>query len=64
MIYQEKFNIDKGLFDLLKGSKNLPYLMMKDIPLDITTKNYGELGEFNKILKLVPVFRTELPNLQ
>lgn len=51
---QEKFNIDKGLFDLLKGSKNLPYLIMKDIPLDLATKNFLELGELNKILKLVP----------
>ncbi|WP_027631146.1 SMI1/KNR4 family protein [Ruminiclostridium cellobioparum] len=51
---QEKFNIDKGLFDLLKGSKNLPYLMMKDISLDIATKDLLELGELSKILKLVP----------
>lgn len=51
---KEKFNIDKGLFDLLKGSKNLSYLMMKDISLDIATKGLSDLGELNKILKLVP----------
>jgi hypothetical protein len=51
---QEKFNINKGLFDLLKGSKNLPYLMMKDIPLDLATEKFLELGELNKILKLEP----------
>lgn len=51
---QEKFNIKKGLFDLLKGSKNVPYLMMKDIPLNLAKKNLSELGEISKILKLVP----------
>ncbi len=50
---KEKFNIGKGLFDLLKGSKNLPYLIMKDISLDIATKGLLELGELSKILKLV-----------
>ncbi|WP_309272561.1 hypothetical protein [Paenibacillus sp.] len=35
---QEVFNIRKGLLDLLKGSKQLPFVLMKDIPVDVAKK--------------------------
>lgn len=49
---QEVFNIKKGLFDLLKGSKELPFVLMKDIPIDEAKKNIKALGELGELLKL------------
>ena len=36
---QEVFIIKKGLFDLLKGSKQLPFVLMKDIPVELALKH-------------------------
>lgn len=52
---QEVFNIKKGLFDLLKGSKRLPFVLMKDIPVELATKNLEQLSELGKILKISSV---------
>ncbi|MDM5186298.1 SMI1/KNR4 family protein [Bacillus sp. DX4.1] len=52
---QEVFNIKKGLFDLLKGSKQLPFVLMKDIPVEFALKNIKQLGEIGKILKISSV---------
>lgn len=49
---QEIFKIKKGLFDLLKGSKQLPFILMKDIPVEIAEKNLKELGELSSVLKI------------
>lgn len=49
---QEVFNIKKGLFDLLKGSKQLPFVLMKDIPVDVAKKNLRKLGKLNEFLKI------------
>ncbi|MGN7760624.1 SMI1/KNR4 family protein [Paenibacillus sp. 22594] len=49
---QEVFNIKKGLFDLLKGSKQLPFVLMKDIPVDVANKNLTELGELSALLEI------------
>ncbi|ERI10256.1 SMI1/KNR4 family protein [Aneurinibacillus aneurinilyticus] len=49
---QEVFNIKKGLFDLLKGSKQLPFVLMKDIPVDVAKNNLKVLGELSRVLKL------------
>lgn len=51
---QECFNIKAGLFDLLKGSKKLPFTMMKNISRDVAKKNFEDLGELGKLLKIVP----------
>lgn len=52
---QEVFNIKKGLFDLLKGSKQLPFVLMKDIPVELALKNIEHLGELGNILKIYSV---------
>lgn len=52
---QEVFNIKKGLFDLLKGSKQLPFVLMKDIPVELALKNIEQLGELGNILKISSV---------
>ncbi|MEO3943975.1 hypothetical protein [Gorillibacterium sp. CAU 1737] len=52
---QEVFAIKKGLFDLLKGSKQLPFVLMKDIPIEVARKNIKELGELGEILTLSDV---------
>lgn len=52
---QEVFTIKKGLFDLLKGSKQLPFVLMKDLPVQVAEKNMKELGELRELLKLEPV---------
>lgn len=49
---QEVFNIKKGLFDLLKGSKQLPFVLMRDIPVDVANKNLTELGELSVLLEI------------
>ncbi|WP_151738058.1 SMI1/KNR4 family protein ['Paenibacillus yunnanensis' Narsing Rao et al. 2020] len=49
---QEVFNINKGLFDLLKGSKQLPFVLMKDIPISVAKNNIRVLGELGRLLKL------------
>ncbi|WP_231130298.1 hypothetical protein [Bacillus thuringiensis] len=49
---QEVFIIKKGLFDLLKGSKQLPFVLMKDIPVELALKNIELLGELGDILKI------------
>ncbi|MBD8035076.1 SMI1/KNR4 family protein [Solibacillus merdavium] len=52
---QDVFNIKKGLFDLLKGSKQLPFVLMKDIPFVLAKKNLKELGELGKCLKIIKI---------
>lgn len=52
---QEVFNIKKGAFDLLKGSKQLPFVLMKDIPVELALKNIKQLGEIGKILTISSV---------
>lgn len=52
---QEVFNIKRGLFDLLKGSKQLPFVLMKDIPIDVAKKNIEELGELSQLLEISDV---------
>jgi hypothetical protein len=52
---QEVFNIKKGLYDLLKGSKQLPFVLMNDIPINIANKNLKELGELSELLKISKV---------
>ncbi len=49
---QDVFNIKKGLFDLLKGSKQLPFVLMKDIPVDVAKRNLKDLGELSELLKI------------
>lgn len=49
---QEVFNIKKGLFDLLKGSKQLPFTLMRDVPVDVAKKKLEDLGELGQLLKL------------
>ncbi|ACL76729.1 SMI1/KNR4 family protein [Ruminiclostridium cellulolyticum] len=51
---QECYSIKTGLFDLLKGSKKLPFTMMKNISLNVAKKNLESLGELGKILKIIP----------
>lgn len=48
---QEVFNIKKGLFDLLKGSKQLPFVLKQDIPLELARKNIEQLGKLGEILE-------------
>lgn len=50
---QGVFNIKKGLLDLLKGSKQLPFVLMKDIPFDMAKNKLKELGELGKCLEIV-----------
>lgn len=52
---QEVFQIKKGLFDLLKGSKQLPFVLMKDIPVGAAEKNIKELGELGQLLTISDV---------
>lgn len=52
---QEVFHIKRGLFDLLKGSKQLPFVLMKDIPVELAIKNLKQLGELEEILKISSV---------
>ncbi|WCF09241.1 hypothetical protein NDS46_04880 [Paenibacillus thiaminolyticus] len=49
---QEVFNIKKGLFDLLKGSKQLPFILMRDVPVDVAKKKLEDLGELGQLLKI------------
>jgi len=49
---QEVFNIKKGLFDLLKGSKQLPFTLMRDVPVDVAKKKLEDLGELGQLLKI------------
>ncbi|MGG3798506.1 SMI1/KNR4 family protein [Metabacillus fastidiosus] len=49
---REIFNIKKGLYDLLKGSKQLPFVLMKDITVELALKNIKQLGELGKTLKI------------
>lgn len=49
---KEVFIIQKGLFDLLKGSKQLPFVLMEDIPVEFALENIKQLGELGDILKI------------
>ncbi|OFE38656.1 hypothetical protein BGV83_27105 [Bacillus anthracis] len=49
---QEVFIIKKGLFDLLKGSKQLPFVLMEGIPVELALQKINQLGELGDILKI------------
>lgn len=43
---------DMSIAELLRGSKELPFLLMSSVPYGKTIKCIGELGELGKVLKL------------
>lgn len=47
--------LDMPIGELLKGSKNLPFLLMKGAPYGKTVTCLEQLGDLGKVLKLVPV---------
>jgi len=49
---QEVFIIKKGLFDLLKGSKQLPFVLMEGIPVELALQKINQLGELGDTLKI------------
>lgn len=57
---QEVFHIKKGLIELLKGSKQLPFVLMKDIPIEVAKKNLIELGELGELLKIANVEKNDV----
>jgi hypothetical protein len=52
---QEVFRIKTSLFDLLKNSKRLPFVILKDSPLEEAKKSAGNLGELSEIIGIIPV---------
>lgn len=52
---QEVFRIKTSLFDLLKNSKRLPFVILKDSPLEEAKKSAGNLGELSEIIEIIPV---------
>lgn len=50
---KEAFNITKGLFDLLKSSKELPFVLKKEILLSEAKQSLTKIGSLDSIVKIV-----------
>lgn len=51
-IIEETFNITNRAFEILKGYRNVPFLLAENIPLDGVEEKIKSIGELGKLLKV------------
>ncbi|OOM06313.1 SMI1/KNR4 family protein [Clostridium saccharobutylicum] len=51
-IIEETFNITNRAFEILKGYRNVPFLLSENVPLDGVEEKIKSIGELGKLLKV------------